>query len=188
MSTQRKQVLGRFEDWQERQFQDPTNRKEYTDLHKRGMVAYRLLKLRKASGMTQAEFARRMGMTQASLARIESGVGETVKLSTLEKAARAVDRQLSVSFERIPHLCEHCGEAVEQERAVWIGRLGRTMIGLTAVPYGRCRACGTEFAPQKLNRLASRLGAYAAKQTGGRRIRMGEAAVFDEEALEEVLQ
>lgn len=46
---------------------------------------------RVAAGVTQAELARRMGITQPSVARIEAA-GDNVTVSTLKRAAAALDR------------------------------------------------------------------------------------------------
>jgi transcriptional regulator with XRE-family HTH domain len=46
---------------------------------------------RKAAGLTQAELARRMGITQPSVARIEAA-GDNVTMATLKRAAAAMER------------------------------------------------------------------------------------------------
>ena len=46
---------------------------------------------RLAQGLTQAELARRMGITQPSVARIEAA-GDNVTMATVKRAARALDR------------------------------------------------------------------------------------------------
>lgn len=48
---------------------------------------------RLAQGLSQAELARRMGITQPSVARIEAA-GDNVTLATLKRAAAAMERAL----------------------------------------------------------------------------------------------
>jgi transcriptional regulator with XRE-family HTH domain len=50
---------------------------------------------RLAQGMTQAELARRMGITQPSVARIEAA-GDHVTMATLKRAAAAMDRSITI--------------------------------------------------------------------------------------------
>jgi predicted transcriptional regulator len=53
---------------------------------------------RHRSGLSQSEVASRMGTSQPAVARIEAG-GVDVRLSTLERYAAAVGRQLHVRLE-----------------------------------------------------------------------------------------
>lgn len=59
-----------------------------TEVHRRRLIA-RLVRLRKANGLTQAGVAESMGVGQSVIAEIESGRTD-VRLSTLERYARAV--------------------------------------------------------------------------------------------------
>ncbi|MFB4301214.1 helix-turn-helix domain-containing protein [Actinomadura sp. NTSP31] len=52
---------------------------------------------RLALGLTQAELARRAGMTQPALSRLESG-GPTPTIGVLERLAHALDARLKVEF------------------------------------------------------------------------------------------
>lgn len=51
--------------------------------------------LRLAAGLTQAELAARVGMTQPQLSRLESGRQRDVLLSTLQRLARALGQPLA---------------------------------------------------------------------------------------------
>ena len=52
-------------------------------------------------GLSQTEVAARMGTSQSAVARLESGDAD-VRLSTLERYAAAIDRQLGWRLERRP--------------------------------------------------------------------------------------
>nr|WP_216858691.1 helix-turn-helix transcriptional regulator [Actinomadura verrucosospora] len=52
---------------------------------------------RLALGLTQSELARRAGMTQPALSRLESG-GPTPTIGVLERLAHALDAKLKVEF------------------------------------------------------------------------------------------
>jgi DNA-binding XRE family transcriptional regulator len=61
-----------------------------------------LLQARKASGLTQADVAARMGIKPASLARIESSLGShkhSPTLSTLRKYAQACGMRLTINLD-----------------------------------------------------------------------------------------
>lgn len=60
-----------------------------------------LLRARQKAGLTQADVASRMGVAQASVARLESSIGSrkhAPSLSTLRRYADAVDCQLRLSL------------------------------------------------------------------------------------------
>lgn len=68
-----------------------------------------LLRARKAAGMTQADVAERMGIAQASVARLEASAGSrkhAPSIATLRRYADAVDcnLQLSLTPKRKPSL------------------------------------------------------------------------------------
>jgi len=60
-------------------------------------VAESLIYLRRHRGLTQQALARKMGTSQAKVARIEGG-RENVTLRTLERAVRALEGRLSLSI------------------------------------------------------------------------------------------
>ena len=61
-------------------------------------IAYKIAELRERRHLTQAELARRAGLKQSSVARMEQAGYSDYKLSTLAKIARAASVQLQVSF------------------------------------------------------------------------------------------
>lgn len=73
---------------------DPEFRKAYDALE----VAHQITRARILRGMTQEQLARKAGMRQANIARLESGRTEP-RTSTLAKIARALDFKMSISLE-----------------------------------------------------------------------------------------
>lgn len=84
-----------FARWRE----DPDYVAAYDALDQEFALARALIGARAAADLTQAEVARRMGTTQAVVARLESG---RVKPSTrtLERFAEATGTRLKIVFER----------------------------------------------------------------------------------------
>jgi transcriptional regulator with XRE-family HTH domain len=56
---------------------------------------------RLAAGLTQAQLARRLGITQPSVARLESA-GDNVTIATLQRALNAMDRTLVIRSQLMP--------------------------------------------------------------------------------------
>lgn len=80
----------------------PSFRKAYDALEDEFSALAALLKARKEAGLTQAEIAARMGVSQPVLARIESSLGShkhAPSLATLRRYAEACGQRLVISFE-----------------------------------------------------------------------------------------
>lgn len=60
-------------------------------------IARRLLAFRTESGLSQAELARRCGVSQPAIARLERGEHEP-RLATLRRVAHALDADLVLDF------------------------------------------------------------------------------------------
>ena len=84
----------RFEDWLEKELQDPEFRQAYEALE----PAYQVARLRILRGLTQAELAQRVGTQQPSIARLESGRGEP-SLPLLRRVVEALGGKLTVLIE-----------------------------------------------------------------------------------------
>lgn len=89
-----------FRSWKRQALKDPEFRLAYQGPGDDPFleVAHQLLRFRKRAGLTQAQLAERMGTTQQHVARIESLDYHGYTLTTLMKAAEALDRRLRVSF------------------------------------------------------------------------------------------
>lgn len=81
----------RFDDWLAEQKQSS----EFRDAYAKYEVAQQVIRLRIARGLTQAQLAERVGTTQSSIARLESGSREP-SLSFLRRVVKALDGQLEV--------------------------------------------------------------------------------------------
>ena len=83
-----------FAEWR----RDPEYVAAYDALEEEFALASALIEARARAGLTQDEVARRMGTTQAVVARLESG---RVKPSTrtLERFAKATGSRLRITFE-----------------------------------------------------------------------------------------
>jgi transcriptional regulator with XRE-family HTH domain len=58
-------------------------------------------RVRQAEGLTQAQLAARLGISQPSVARLEKA-GDKVTLATLRRALEAMDRTLEVRAAQMP--------------------------------------------------------------------------------------
>ena len=78
---------------------DPEFRKVYDALKPEFAVARQLIAARSRAGLAQAEVARRMGTTQSSVARLESGQ-RFPAMSSLRRYASAIGHRLEVRLVR----------------------------------------------------------------------------------------
>ena len=85
----------------QRRISDPEFRQAYDALEDEFAALAELLKARKDAGLTQADVAQRMGVSQPVLARIESSLGNrnhAPSLSTLRRYAQACGKRLVISM------------------------------------------------------------------------------------------
>ena len=75
---------------------DPKNKAAYDELTPECAVASANTKARAEAGLTQAELAKKAGMTQAQVSRLESGQWPTP--ATIEKLARALGKRAELRF------------------------------------------------------------------------------------------
>ena len=81
---------------------NPKVKKEYEKLQPEFILASSLIEARIKSKMTQEEVAKKAGMPQSTVARIEGLTHGIPKLSTLKKIANALDARLVVKLEPKP--------------------------------------------------------------------------------------
>ena len=79
---------------------DPAYRREYAALELEFALIDALIRARGHADLTQAQLARRMGTTQAVIARLESGRTRP-STRTLERLAKATGMRLRISFEPV---------------------------------------------------------------------------------------
>ena len=84
----------KLEEWRAEQTADPEFRAALEELE----PAYQVIRMRALRGLTQAELAQRVGTTQSSIARLESGTRQP-SLSFLRRVARALDALVVVRLE-----------------------------------------------------------------------------------------
>ena len=78
---------------------DPEFRKVYDALEPEFAVARQLITARNRAGLSQAEVARRMGTTQSSVARLESGQ-RLPAMSSIRKYASAIGHRMELRLVR----------------------------------------------------------------------------------------
>jgi HTH-type transcriptional regulator/antitoxin HipB len=78
--------------------QDPAFRAEYERIGPAMELAFTLTEARRAADLTQAEVARRMGTSQAAVARLERGRVKPI-WETVERYARALGKRAVVRLE-----------------------------------------------------------------------------------------
>ena len=81
-----------------RWMKEPGFKEGYEALEEEFSVASLLIEARTRSHLTQAELAERMGTSQSTIARLESGKAKPT-LSTLRKLAKATGTQLKITLE-----------------------------------------------------------------------------------------
>ena len=81
-----------------RWMKEPGFKEGYEALEEEFSLASLLIEARTRSNLTQAELAERMGTSQSTIARLESGKAKPT-LSTLRKLAKATGTRLKITFE-----------------------------------------------------------------------------------------
>ena len=81
----------------ERMMADPEFRKEYESLEEEYALVEAMIAARTRAGMSQADVARAMGVSQPRVARIESG--KNVSFETLKRYAHATGSKVKVGME-----------------------------------------------------------------------------------------
>ena len=84
-----------------RWLKEPGFRQGYEALEEEFFVASLLITARTRANLTQAELAGRMGTSQSTIARLESGTAQP-SLSTLKRLAQATGMRLKISLEPRP--------------------------------------------------------------------------------------
>ena len=76
---------------------DAEYKKAYDDLEGEFFVASALIRARGEAGLTQAEVADRLGVTQPAVARMESG--KNISLKTISRYASAIGRTITLEIQ-----------------------------------------------------------------------------------------
>lgn len=89
----------RYEDYWAKQMADPEFRTLYEEEAARKELWLQLVEARQAAGLTQAELAERIGVSQAQVARIEKRGYDAYTLTTLRRYVRALGEEYSLAVE-----------------------------------------------------------------------------------------
>ena len=80
------------------ELKDPEFRAHYEEERQALKLAMKIAKLREKRGLSQQQLAKRMGTSQQSISRIESGEYGGFTLKTLEKIAEATGTRVKIEF------------------------------------------------------------------------------------------
>jgi len=87
------------DDWLAEELQDGEFRLLWNEREAAYKVARALIRLRKKQGLSQSEVARRAGLKQPAIARLESGAVRPT-LDTIQRVAHALGREVEVNLVR----------------------------------------------------------------------------------------
>ena len=100
-----------YEGWREKILADPVARAIYEEESAKKEVWLQLVEARTDAGLTQAQLAKRLGVSQAQVARVEKRGYDAYTLKTLRRYVEAIGNGLSVKISIVP------GEAPGAPRA-----------------------------------------------------------------------
>lgn len=85
-----------YQEWRDTFMADPENRRIYEEEAKKKELWLQLVEARQATGLTQQEVAKRMGVSQAQIARIEKSGYDAYTLRTLRRYLDALGDQFTL--------------------------------------------------------------------------------------------
>ena len=85
-----------YQEWRDTLLADPETRAIYKEEAAKKELWLQLVEARQAAGLTQAELARRLGISQAQVAHIEKCGYDAYTLNTLRRYVQALGRTLEV--------------------------------------------------------------------------------------------
>lgn len=89
--------MGTFDEFLQKQLQDPEVKREYDALAPEFMVVQAILDARKSTGISRDELAQKSGISVENIGELEEGEGNP-SVKTLQKLARAMGMQLRLEF------------------------------------------------------------------------------------------
>jgi len=103
-----------YQRWREQLLADPETRALYEEESTKKELWLQLAEARQAAGLTQAEVAIRLGVSQAQVARIEKRGYESYTLTSLRRYLEALDAgftlEVTVRLSDLPHLPKAAGQ------------------------------------------------------------------------------
>ena len=88
----------RFQQWRDSLLSTAEARAHYEEIAAEQDLWLQLVEARLAAGLTQAELAEKMGVSQSQVARVEKDGYDNYTLNTLRRYAKAVGKKLRVSL------------------------------------------------------------------------------------------
>ena len=126
-----------WEESKRRLLADPETRAAYDALEDRYQLTRRLIRIRLEAGLTQAQVARRMGVTQGRVAQIESLNSTALpSLTSIRRFAAACGQQPVIGFEP---LAEDSRASTKSPRALKVAERRRRSYAAKAKPRPRRR-------------------------------------------------
>lgn len=89
--------MTKFNDFLNEQLKDPEFKKEYDALEPEFSIIQAIIDARKNSGMTQKDLAKKTGITQGDISRLENGSANP-SLKTLQRLAEGMGMTLKLEF------------------------------------------------------------------------------------------
>ena len=89
--------MNNYEDWKKKQMENPEFRAEYERLRPEFELIIAMAKARKRANISLEELARRTGISQADISRIERGT-RNPSLSLLNRLAEGMNTHLKIEF------------------------------------------------------------------------------------------
>jgi ribosome-binding protein aMBF1 (putative translation factor) len=86
-----------FQTWFQEQMKDPDFRVGYEKVRQENEPIRAIIRARMEKGVTQASIAKKMGTTQSSIARVESGKSHPT-IPFMQRLADALDMKLEIRF------------------------------------------------------------------------------------------
>ena len=86
-----------FNEFLEKQLKDPKIKAEYDALEPEFTVIEAIMRARIETGITQKELAKKTGISQADISRLERGIGNP-SLNTLKRIAEALGKRLELNL------------------------------------------------------------------------------------------
>lgn len=97
----KKRTNGSFMEWLDARIDRDGTRARVDELVNQIRIEQKLAALRRKRGLTQSELAKRLGISQPVLARIESGGIKNLQLKTLVRTAAALGARVRIDIEPV---------------------------------------------------------------------------------------
>ncbi len=95
-----------YQEWRDALLSDPAIRAIYEEEAAKKELWLQLVEARQAAGLTQAQMAERLGVTQSQVARIEKKGYEAYTLTSLRRYVEALGQDFRLDV-RITHVPQH---------------------------------------------------------------------------------